>query len=101
MAQKFDLVASETIRSHFPSLIQPYMVRKYSFRGFRNSFGHFQYGRFRGSYSAFPGPWLKNADFQLLNVYSLAFLSLQLGPTMLTSRFPKLILGISWALDQK
>ena len=34
--QKFDFVASETIRSHFPSLIQPYMVWKYSFRGFRN-----------------------------------------------------------------
>ena len=58
-------------------------------------------GRSRGSYSAFPGPWLRNVDFQLLNVYSLAFLSLQLGPKMTTSRFPKLILGISWALDQK
>ena len=41
--KNFDFVASEAIRSHFPSLIQPYMVRKYSFRGFRNSFGHFQW----------------------------------------------------------
>ena len=41
--KKFDFVASEAIRSHFPSLIQPYMVRKCSFRGFRNSFGHFQW----------------------------------------------------------
>ena len=41
--KKFDFVASEAIRSHFPSLIQPYMVRKYSFRGFWNSFGHFQW----------------------------------------------------------
>ena len=49
----------------------------------------------------FLGPGSKNADFQLLNVDSLAFLSLQLGPTMHSLRFPKLILGISWALDQK
>ena len=41
--KNFDFVASEAIRSHFPSLIQPYMVRRYSFRGFRNSFGHFQW----------------------------------------------------------
>ena len=41
--KNFDFVASEAIRSHFPSPIQPYMVRKYSFRGFRNSFGHFQW----------------------------------------------------------
>ena len=41
--KNFDFVASEAIRSHFQSPIQPYMVRKYSFRGFRNSFGHFQW----------------------------------------------------------
>ena len=40
--EKIDFVAAEAIRSHFPSLIQPYMVRKYSFRGFLNSFGLFQ-----------------------------------------------------------
>ena len=38
--KNFDFVASEAIRSHFPNPIQPYMVRKYSFRGFQNSFGH-------------------------------------------------------------
>ena len=32
--QNIDFIASETIRGHFPSLIEPCMVRKYSFRGF-------------------------------------------------------------------
>jgi len=44
---------------------------------------------------------LKNAEFEVLNIYSLAFLGLQLGPKMPTLRSPKLILGISWVLDQK
>ena len=39
--KKIDFVASETIRRHFPSLIEPCMVRMYSFRGFWNSFWTF------------------------------------------------------------
>ena len=39
--QKIDFLASETIRRHFPSLIEPCMVQKYSFRGFWNSFWTF------------------------------------------------------------
>ena len=39
--KKIDFVASEAIRKHVPSLIESCMVRKYSFRGFRNSFWTF------------------------------------------------------------
>ena len=39
--KNIDFVASETIRKHFPSLIEPCMVRKYSFRCFWNSFWTF------------------------------------------------------------
>ena len=64
-------------RSHFPSLIQPYMVRKCSFRGFQNSFGRFPC-RSRGSYLAFPGPGSKmlNLKFSIFILWHFLAFSL-------------------------
>ena len=95
--KNFDFVASEAIRNYFPSPTWFGSTR------LEASEIHLDIsnGRSRGSYSAFAGPWLKNAYVEVLNIYSLTFLGLQLGSNIPALRFPKLILGISRALDQK
>ena len=96
---KNDFGASEAVCRHFPSPIEPCMVRKYSFRGSRNSFWTFPMADPEAHLRHFLG---LGSKMLILN-YSMFVFGIsrpQLGPKMPTLRFPKLILGISWALDR-
>ena len=70
--------------------------------GFRNSFLTFPMADPDAHFRNVLGPWFKNADFEILNIYFQHFSALSLAQKYVVPilRFPKTHCEISWALDR-